>query len=223
MTFKEAMASLKKFGTAQNRKVYARHGATEPMFGVSYAHFGKLTKQIGKDHELAKELWASGNYDARILATMVADPAALDSKTLERWAKDLDCSPVAGALATLVARSPLAGGTVAKWKNDGSDFVRAAGWSLVGGMASSGAVSDADGLKLIKEIERGLHAAGNRTRYAMNGALIALGGYRAKLTAPALATAKRIGKVEVDHGETGCKTPDATAYIGKMLARNKAR
>ena len=218
------MAALKKAGTAQNRKIFARHGGKEPMFGVSYAALGKLRKQIGTDHAVATELWDSGNYDARILATMVADASALDARTLDRWTKDLDCSPVAGALAALVARSPLAGRTLAKWKNDRrNDFVRAAGWSLVAHMASGDSLSDADGLKLIKEIERDIPSAGNRAKYAMNMALIALGGYRAKLTAPALAAAKRIGKVEVDHGETGCKTPDATAYIHKMLARNKAR
>ena len=31
--------------------------------------------------------------------------------------------------------------------------------------------------------------------------------------------ARRIGEVHVDHGETGCKTPDAAAYIQKMADR----
>lgn len=30
-------------------------------------------------------------------------------------------------------------------------------------------------------------------------------------------------KVVVDHGETGCKTPDAGAYIQKALARRQAK
>jgi len=33
--------------------------------------------------------------------------------------------------------------------------------------------------------------------------------------------AAAIGKVEVDHGETSCKTPDAVPYIEKALARKK--
>lgn len=37
MTFGEVMSMLEAAGTAQNRKVYARHGVPEPMFGVSYA------------------------------------------------------------------------------------------------------------------------------------------------------------------------------------------
>ena len=37
----------------------------------------------------------------------------------------------------------------------------------------------------------------------------------------ALAAAKRIGTVEVDHGETGCQTPDAGPYIRKTVAHRK--
>jgi hypothetical protein len=39
----------------------------------------------------------------------------------------------------------------------------------------------------------------------------------------ALEIARKIGRVEVDHGQTGCKTPDAAAYIARMDARRKSR
>ena len=67
----QALQKLKSLGTAQNRKIYARHGAGEAMFGVSYADLGKTKKEIKTDHPLAESLWASGNHDARVLATMV--------------------------------------------------------------------------------------------------------------------------------------------------------
>ena len=57
----------------------------------------------------------------------------------------------------------------------------------------------------------------------MNNALIAIGGRNAKLKKLALAAAKKIGKVEVDHGDTSCKTPDAAAYINKMWARKNVQ
>ena len=56
----------------------------------------------------------------------------------------------------------------------------------------------------------------------MNNALIAIGCVP-RFTARATAVAKRIGAVEVDHGETGCKTPDAASYIKKVLAHQKSR
>src|SRR5262245_40803377 len=71
MSLAEAMALLEKAGSAQTRKTYARHGAPEPMFGVSFAVLGALRKRIGVDHELARALWESGNFDARNLAVKV--------------------------------------------------------------------------------------------------------------------------------------------------------
>ena len=57
----------------------------------------------------------------------------------------------------------------------------------------------------------------------MNMALISIGGSREALREKAIAASRRIGKVEVDHGETGCKTPVAEPYINKMWARREAR
>jgi hypothetical protein len=57
----------------------------------------------------------------------------------------------------------------------------------------------------------------------MNNALINIGVRSSALQKKAIAAAKRIGKVEVDHGETGCKTPDAVAYIKKTVAHRKKK
>jgi hypothetical protein len=55
----------------------------------------------------------------------------------------------------------------------------------------------------------------------MNQTLIAVGLRNAALRRGVLAAAKRIGEVEVDHGETSCKTPDAAAYIAKALKQRQ--
>ena len=72
-------------------------------------------------------------------------------------------------------------------------------------------------------IEAEIHHQPNRTRHSMNQALICLGVLNKALAKGAKAVAKRIGKVEVDHGQTSCKTPDAAAYIDKTLAHRAAK
>jgi len=57
----------------------------------------------------------------------------------------------------------------------------------------------------------------------MSSALIAIGGRSAALRKAALAAAKRIGVVEIDHGDTACKTPDASASIEKTWAWAEAK
>ena len=90
MTLKQTMSELKKAGTAQNRKIYARHGATGEMFGVSFANLRQLKKQIKTDQKLPEDLWVTGNTDARTLAALVADPAAFGKSDLDRWLRQMD-------------------------------------------------------------------------------------------------------------------------------------
>jgi hypothetical protein len=77
--------------------------------------------------------------------------------------------------------------------------------------------------KRLAEIERTIHAAPNWERYAMNQAVICIGCRSPGLRKAATAAAKRIGKVDVDHGDTSCGTPDAAAYIDKCWERSKAK
>lgn len=67
-----------------------------------------------------------------------------------------------------------------------------------------------------------MHQRKNRVRFAMNSALIAIGGRNPQLEERAMAIAQVIGKVIVDHGETNCKTPDAATAIEKRRAQQKA-
>lgn len=221
MKYGELMKQLKLMGTAQNRKVYERHGVTREMFGVSFANLGKLKKKIKMDQTLAEQLWESGNHDARVLAAYIADSAGMKISRLDAWAKELDSYVVAGAVSELAAKSPHARKLAEKWTKLGrkKEFAAAAGWNIVSRLAMSDkGLQDSWFDARLKTIESELHGSLNRVRYSMNNALIAIGARSAMLEKKAVAAARKIGKVEVDHGETGCKTPDAVSYIAKMKA-----
>ena len=77
--------------------------------------------------------------------------------------------------------------------------------------------------KYLGVIESKIASDKNWVKYAMNNALINIGVRNPQLERKAIAVAKRIGKVEVDHGETACKTPDAVPYIKKTIAYRKKK
>lgn len=219
MDFQTVMKRLEEMGTAQNRKVYARHGVGEKMFGVSFANLGKLQKQINVNHELAGQLWASGNHDAQVLATMVADPQALTDKQAEAWLKGFDNYTLSEMFGGLVAKSPLALKKAEKWHKSKDEWVASTGWRMIAQLAlNKPELPDEYFDPYLEQIASGIHQQKNRVRYEMNGALIAIGLRNTALEKKAVAVAKKIGKVEVDHGQTGCKTPDAAEYIAKALA-----
>ncbi|EQB63858.1 MAG: hypothetical protein RBG1_1C00001G1437 [candidate division Zixibacteria bacterium RBG-1] len=222
MTYTEVMAELKKLGTAQNVKIYKRHGAGDNLFGVSFANLNKLQKKIKVDHRLAVQLWESGNTDARILATMIADPKQITSAQADKWIENLTSYGLVDLFAGLVSRAAFAKEKMEEWMKSSKEFVRQCGYSILGGLLKNGAgISETDCQRYLKTIEKEIHSSPNRARHSMNGAVIGIGVFKPALIAEAFATAKKIGKVEVDHGETGCKTPDATDYIQKVLKRVK--
>jgi 3-methyladenine DNA glycosylase AlkD len=224
VSFAEAMQALEKAGSAQTRKTYLRHGAEEPLFGVSFATLKALVKRIGVDHELARQLWDTGNFDARNLAAKVADPQRMTATELDRWAGLARGRMIAGYVAMLAAEGPHAAKKATQWLASPKVELRRSGWSLLGQMAMLDETTpDAWFLARLAQIEKGIHAAPNEERDCMNLALIALGGRNAALRKAALAAAKRIGKVEVDHGDTACKTPDAAPYIEKTWAHSKSK
>ena len=222
MTKTEAMKEVRATGSAQSRKIARRHGIEGPVFGVSYALLGKMKRKIKTDQRLAEQLWATGNHDARILATMVADPSKMTATSLESWAKDLEDRHLAGALSNVVAEAPAAKSLMQRWTSARHEMRACAGWHTLASMSrQDNGLDDAYFEKYLERIETRIHGSANWVRYAMNNALINIGVRNPKLEKIAIAVATRIGTVEVDHGKTGCKTPDAVPYIKKTVAHRK--
>ena len=224
MNKNEVMKALRANGSAQTRKICRRHGVRGDLFGVSYAMLGKLKKKIKVDQSLAEQLWATGNYDARYLATLIADPITITVRTLNAWAKDLDDRHLAGALSNVAAEAPSASKQMEKWTAARNEMIGCAGWHTLASMSrQNNGLPDAYFEEYLGIIEAKIPSGKNWVKYAMNNALINIGVRNPKLQRKATAAAKRIGKVEVDHGETGCKTPDAVPYIEKTMAHKKRR
>jgi 3-methyladenine DNA glycosylase AlkD len=225
MTLAETMRELEQAGSAQTRKTYARHGAAEPMFGVSFATLKTMMKRIRVDHELALALWNTGNFDARNLAVKIADPARLSSADLDRMVRESSAPRLCGWLvAMLAAEGPHAVAKASEWLAAKDEPARTAAWRLLGQLAQRDETTpDAVFAQRLAEIERAIHTAPNAEREGMNMAVITIGCRSAGLRKAAIAAAKRIGKVVVDHGDTACKTPDAVEYIDKAWAHAKAK
>jgi 3-methyladenine DNA glycosylase AlkD len=221
MDFKEAMAMLEAAGTEQNRKIYRRHGAVENMFGVSYGNMEKFAKQIKVDSALAKQLYATGNHDAQVLACCIADPAALSETELDDMAAGLAWYGVGETFVPrLAVKSPHAHKLMRRWLKSKDEKVSRCGYNLAACITRGGKgvepLAEEELSSILATIEKEIHKAPNRKREAMNGCLIAIGMWGGdKLKEQALAAAERIGEVYIDHGETGCKTPDARTYILK--------
>lgn len=212
------MKRLRAKGKVNTAQIYRRHGVKDATLGVSFADLGKLARDLGTDHLLAQALWKSGVHDARMLAIQVSDPQQMTTRTLDAWIAEASNYIITDALAVLAARTRKADRIMARWIARRGEWTTAGGWSLAAQLALGGNLDTNTARSLLDKIVRNIGAAKNRERHAMNNALIAIGGSIEELRDPARSAARIIGKVEVDHGQTGCKTPEAEAYIARMVA-----
>ncbi len=216
----EVFAQLEKKGSAQTRKIYARHGAPEAMFGVKAADLKVIAKKIKGNQDLALELYDTHNSDAMYLAGIVADGAQMTKRQLDSWAKAASWYHIAEyAVPGVAAESPHARSLALKWMKAKKESVASCGWATY---SASLAVTPDDQLdleeikQLLTVVKETIHDAQNRVRYTMNNFVISVGTYVKPLFPEAQRTAKAIGKVSVEMGETACKVPLATEYIAKV-------
>lgn len=223
--YSDVMSLLKKLGTEQNRNIYRRHGAGDNLFGVSFTNLRKLHKTIKTDHELACKLWESGNTDARTLATMIADPGQMTEDRLDIWIRELSYYMLIDEyVSNIVIKTAFARSKMEGWTQSDDEWIGRAGWQLLALLAMNDKeLPNGYFEKYLHTIENTIHTSKNRTRDAMNNALIAIGIRNDDLEKNAMEVAANIGKVEVDHGEMSCKTPDAMEYIKKGKARRKRK
>lgn len=227
MTFPELYEQLCTLGSEPTRRTYLRHGFGDNTFGVSFAALGTLKKQLvgrGKDkqlaHRLAQQLWQSGNFEARTLATMIADDQQLSAAEAEAWAADVTNHSLADALAGLVAGTAFAWERVAAWTLAPDEHRQRLGYALLSRLAlQQPQLPDAHFEPYVARMEQQLQQAPNRAKEGMNGALIAIGGRSEALRRRVEAAADRIGPVVIDHGATACQTPSIRPYLAKMWAR----
>ena len=137
MDLATAMATLEAAGTEQNRKTYRRHGARDPMFGVSFAVMRPLAKRAKRDQALARELWGTGNYDARILACMVADPAIArpSATSTPGWPRSTSTPWSTSSSSRWPSQVPGVRARADRWTASDRDWTSQAGWDLYAQLA----------------------------------------------------------------------------------------
>ena len=195
------------------------------MFGVKVQDLKKILKKTKKNHKLSLDLYATGNYDAMYLAGLMADEKQISKEQLELWVSQAYFSYLSEYTVPWVAAETDHGFELGlKWIQSDVETIASAGW---GTLAYYAAVHDDEMLdiktyiKLLDTVEKEIHEAKNRVRYAMNGFVISIGSYIETLTKKSKEVAKKIGKVKVDVGGTACKVPLADEYIDKVIARGK--
>jgi 3-methyladenine DNA glycosylase AlkD len=137
MKWEEILAELASHGDERNRAGMARYGITvDDAYGVSMPIIRGIGKSIGKDHQLASDLWRTGNHEARILATIVDVPALVTEEQMEEWVLGFNSWDVCDqCCSNLFSRAKFAVKKAREWSGREEEYVRRAGFVLMAALA----------------------------------------------------------------------------------------
>ena len=137
MNYDMILERLRSMASPEAVKGMARYGINpKNNLGVSIYKLREFAKEVGKDHRLALQLWASGIHDARLLAVFIDDSKWVTGEQMDSWAGDFDSWDVCDqACTSLFDQNPLAWKKVFEWAACEEEFVKRAAFSLIAGLS----------------------------------------------------------------------------------------
>jgi len=196
---KDALQKLQSKAQPEQLQGMAKYGMTvEQRLGVSVPDMRKLAKEIGKDHRLALDLWRTGITEARIVASMVGDPAKLTEDQMEDWVIGINSWDVCDQVCmNLFEKSQLAWKKIADWSEREEEFVKRTAFSLIACLAwHDKKASDERFIGLLPLIIRGSTDERNFVKKAVNWALRNIGKRNLNLNEAAISAAKAIKRLD---------------------------
>lgn len=224
MTSLEIIKELKKHYNQKNVDGMARFGIVSAnAFGISAPVIKSFAKKIGKNHELALELWKTGYYDARVIAFLIDDPKLVTKSQMNSWVRDFDSWAICdGTCCYLFRKTPFAFEKIFEWAERKEEFVRRTAFSLIAYIAVHDKKrDDKEFLQFLLLIKKYSIDERNFVKKAVNWALRQIGKRSKFLNKEALKLAKEI--LTLDSKSARWIASDAIRELKnpKILARLK--
>jgi 3-methyladenine DNA glycosylase AlkD len=188
------MAELRVRADPSRRPGMARVGIdVSHALGVSMPSLRAVAKTCGVDHALALELWETGIHEARILATLVADPATLTDVQRERWVLGITSWDLCDSAADLFGRTPAHAEAIAAWARRPEPFVKRCAFSIMARRAVwAKDAPDREFLGYLPLIRRATTDERNEVKKGVSWALRQIGKRNRTLNREAIDVAQRI-------------------------------
>ena len=211
------LATLKRLGTKKGRdEMGPRYGiVTNKAFGVAMRDIQEVARPLGKNHELAQELWETGWYEARLLCSFVGDPARVTPAEMDRWCRDFDNWGMCDTICfNLWDRTPHAFAKVEQWAKSEEEFIKRAAFALLACLAGHDKTSSNDKfLRCLPLVERAARDDRNFVKKGVSWALRGVGRRNAQLNVAATELAERLAG----------SSERAERWVGKEALRDFAK
>ena len=216
MTLEEVLKRLRQEGDPKHALALEKLGVKpRASYGVPPLKMKKIVADIGRDHRLAQELWGTGLYDARLLASLIDEPEKVTKVQMDRWARQFDSQAICdNCCFNLFHATQFSWGRCVVWTDRKEEFVKKAGFTLMGALADfEPKADDSQFHRFIPIIER----CGNDDRlFVKKAAAYALGAIGRR--SPALK--KMCAETALRMAENASK---AAQFVGKEAQKEMAK
>lgn len=193
------LAELHALANEDNLPSIAHFGIdTTGRLGISVPDLRHIAKTVGRDHELALSLWDTRIPEARLLATMVDDPALVTSDQMDAWARDFNSWDLCDqACGNLFDQTPFAWEKVGQWAAENAEFTRRAGFALLASLAWHDKIaSDEQFIAAFPIIIAGTADPRNFVKKAVNWAIRNIGKRNLALNLATVALSEKILQID---------------------------
>lgn len=215
----EVMAELAALEDPKSREVNERHGDDH---GVNLSKLRAVAKRLKIQQDLARELWATDDTAAKLLALLICRPKAFSREELDAMLRAARTPKVQDWLVNyVVKKSPHAEELRQAWFADPDPVVASAGWALT----SERVIRKPEGLDLpglLDIIEAKMKAAPDRLQWAMNTCLAQIGIEHPAYRGRAVGIGERLEVLKDYPTPPNCTSPFAPVWINEMVRRQEA-
>ena len=214
----QALADLAALEDPKMRAANEKRGDDH---GINLSQMRALAKKIKTDHDLALELWATGETAPRLLAMLISRVKDFSVDQLDAMVRETEVPKVNDWFVNYLAKkSPHAEELRLRWFDDSDPTVAAAAWSLT----ALRVAKDPEGLDLeylLDIIERDMKDAPSRLQWAMNETLAQIGIFHPDLRARARGIGKKLQVLADYPTAPGCTSPFAPIWIDEIVRRRE--
>ncbi|MFF2622233.1 DNA alkylation repair protein [Oerskovia jenensis] len=215
-TVGDVLAELAALEDPKIRAVNERHGDDH---GVNLTRLRAVAKGLKTQHDLARQLWETGDTAARLVAILICRPRAWSADELDAMLRDARVPKVHGWLVSyVVTKSPHVEELRVAWFADPAPVVASAGWALT----TSRVAKSPEGLDLpglLDRVEADMKDAPARLQWAMNECLANIGIHHPALRDRAVEIGERLEVLKDYPTPRGCTSPFAPAWIAEIVRR----
>lgn len=188
----------------------------------------KLGKEISKDHALALELWSTGAFHPRLLATLILDRKLLTQEVIDRFVSDMRGHAEQERdqlsewlLANQLMKDKKLTALVETWEKSPSPTLRRLFWYHQARLRWTGQAPPGNSADLINSLERDMARAEPEVQWAMNFCACQIALHEERFRARCLALGEKLGLYKNERVPKNCTPSYLPEFVRIELAKRR--